>query len=305
VDTDVIIGTDGAPSAVRQAMVEQAHIEARVDRMAIAYKELLFPAGPDGSYTMAGHALHIWPRGHHFLMALANQDGSFTGTLYLPLEGDESFAAIETLEAARAYFDAYYPDAVELLGDFAQALIEHPVGTLGTVRTGPWHYLDRALLVGDASHGIVPFFGQGLNSGLEDCAVFDELLDAHEDLATVFETFSRIRKPDTDAIADMALENFVEMSEKVGDAAFLKRKKVEAILERELGDVYRSRYATVMYSYTPYRVALEIGEVQKQLLLELTEGLERPEDVDLDKARELISSRLTPLYERYGVDLQF
>ncbi|MFU8804109.1 MAG: FAD-dependent oxidoreductase [Bradymonadaceae bacterium] len=305
IDADVVIGTDGAPSAVRQALVRRPGFEEQVEMMKWGYKELLFPAGPDGSYPMAGHALHIWPRGHHFLMGLANLDGSFTGTLYLPLEGPDSFERLKTPHDVEVFFRTHYPDAIPLLGDFIDDFWAHPVGSLGTVRAAPWHLDGRVLLVGDAAHGIVPFFGQGLNSGFEDCSVLNDLLNEHDSLDAVFETFSRTRKPDADAIADMALENFVEMSEKVGLPGFLMRKKVEAILERELGPLYRSRYAMVMYSHIPYHVAFEIGEVQKEILVELSRDLEAPEDVDIDAARRLIESRLQPLYERFGVDLGF
>ncbi|MBA2661045.1 MAG: FAD-dependent monooxygenase [Bradymonadaceae bacterium] len=305
VEAAVVIGCDGAPSGVRRALVEHEGFAENIAMMGSGYKELFFPPAPDGTYAMAGHALHIWPRGHHFLMGLANLDGSFTGTLYLPVEGPNSFESLQTPEHVKTFFERHYPDAIALLDNFTDEFLEHPMGQLGTVRVVPWHLGGRVLLVGDAAHGIVPFFGQGLNAGFEDCVVLDELFATGNALETIFETFSTQRKPHTDAIADLALENFVEMSEKVGDPGFLMRKKVEAILERELGDVYRSRYAMVMYSYIPYGVAFEIGQAQQEILATLTVGLSAPEHVDLVAARRLIAQRLEPLYARYEVDLGF
>jgi kynurenine 3-monooxygenase len=305
VDAGLIFGTDGAPSLIRKALVERTGYEAQIEMMAWGYKEVLFPAAPDGSYPLAEHALHIWPRGHHFLMGLANLAGSFTGTLYLPLTGADSFESLQSPEDVQTFFEKHYPDAIPLLAaDYAQALIDHPLGSLGTVRCTPWHLDAKVLILGDASHGIVPFFGQGLNSGFEDCSVLASLLEEHGDFETIFSLFSAARKPNTDAIADMALENFVEMSELVGDPEFLKRKSIEARLTRELPGLYRSRYALVMYSHIPYRAAFEIGQVQKEILLKLSAEYATPDEVDLNRARGLIEEKLSTLYARYDVDLE-
>jgi kynurenine 3-monooxygenase len=317
VDAPVVFGTDGAPSAVRKALVERDQVNERVEMLSYGYKELAFPAPdarPDdaGAQEMAGHALHIWPRGDHFLMGLANLDGSFTGTIYLPWEGDVGFEELSDKGSVRAFFETYYRDAIPLLGeDFEDEFLQNPNGKLGTVRCKPWHIItskelaERVLLVGDAAHGIVPFFGQGLNCGFEDCVVLDELLSTHDSLDRVFSAFFSSRKPNTDAIADMALENFVEMRDKVGDEHFLLQKTVEHRLENELTDIYRSRYAMVMYSAIPYSVAYEVGEHQQEVLDELCTDIERAEDVDIDRARELIDDKLVPLYKRYDVDLSF
>ncbi len=306
VDAGVIFGADGAPSAVRSALVEQGVADENVEMLDYGYKELVFPAGDEGGYAMAGHALHIWPRGDHFLMGLANLDGSFTGTIYLPWTGENSFEELCDEASVRAFFEEYYPDAIPLLGeDFEEEFLSNPNGKLGTVRCKPWHLEDRVLLVGDAAHGIVPFFGQGLNCGFEDCVVLDELMSGTDDLAQAFATYDSQRKPDTDAIADMALENFVEMRDKVADPDFLLKKAVEHRLENELTDIYRSRYAMVMYSAIPYRVAYEIGEVQQELLDELCADIDDAEAADLERAREFIEENLVPMYDRYDVDLAF
>ncbi|WP_222615294.1 FAD-dependent oxidoreductase [Persicimonas caeni] len=306
VDAGVIFGADGAPSAVRKALVEAGAVDDSVEMLEYGYKELIFPAADGGEPAMAGHALHIWPRGDHFLMGLANLDGSFTGTIYLPWKGEHGFEELDSVEKVRAFFEEFYPDAIPLLGeDFEEEYLSNPNGKLGTVRCKPWHLGDRALLIGDAAHGIVPFFGQGLNCGFEDCVVLDEVFTQTDDLAEAFSTFDTRRKPNSDAIADMALENFVEMRDKVGDPHFLLKKAVEHRLENEFTDIYRSRYAMVMYSYIPYSVAYSLGEVQQEILEELCADIERPEDADMEHARELIEQKLVPLYDQHDVDLSF
>lgn len=301
VSATTVFGCDGGGSGVRRVLVEDHGAEQSLDILDYGYKELLFPG-----HQMAGHALHIWPRGVHMLMGLANLDGSFTGTIYLPNEGANSFAELDSVPAARAFFAEYYPDAIPLLSDdYAEDFASSPTGFLGTVRCAPWHYQDRVLLVGDAAHAIVPFFGQGLNCGLEDCSVLWELFDGEDDLAVVFERFYALRKTNAEAIADMALENFIEMRDRVGDERFLLEKAIERRIEQEHGDIYRSRYATVMYSHNPYRVAFDAGIIQSKLLKELAEGVSTPDEVDLEEAATLIEKRLVPFYEQHDVDLSF
>ncbi len=305
VDFDVVFGCDGAPSVLRQALVEAGEIDESVEFMDWGYKELLFPADDDGSWALDRDALHIWPRGDHFLMGLANLDGSFTGTLYLDRSGPESFESLDDHRSVRNFFERYYPNATPLLGDFVDEFLDNPTGRLGTVRAEPWYLDGTALLVGDAAHGIVPFFGQGLNCGLEDCLVLDELLDGADDFESVFHAFFERRKTNTEAIADMALENAVEMGDKVADDDFLLKKEVESLIEQRFADIYRSRYAMVMYSTNDYRAAFEAGEIQKQLLASLCDGVDDAGDVDLDEARRLIEDQLTPVYDNYNVDLDF
>lgn len=299
-----VFGCDGAPSAVREALVAQAGARASLEPLEHGYKELLFPAAPGGGFALDERALHIWPRGDHFLMGLPNRDGSFTGTVYLPLEGPHGFASLTSAAAVEAFFAEHYPDAVPLLPDLAAQLLANPLGHLGTVRCAPWQHDGRVLLVGDAAHAVVPFFGQGLNCGFEDFALLLRLLEAlptEEALAT----FSRERKPDADAIAAMALENFVEMRAKVADPAFLLRKQVEAVLQREMPERYRTRYAMVMYSSIPYAVAQQAGVIQRELLDELCAGLTSAEDVDRARAAALIDARLAPFLRERGVSLTF
>ena len=304
-EVDAVFGADGAPSALRQLLVRDHGFEAVVDWLEDGYKEIPFPAAPDGGWAMERDALHIWPRGHHMLMGLANLDGSFTGTVYLPHEGEDGFASLNTPEAVLGFFERHYPDAVALLPDLTRDFLEHPEGKLGTMRCRPWHLKNRALLVGDAAHAIVPFFGQGLNCGLEDCTVLDELLEQHATLEEVFDLFDMSRKPNGDAIAQMALDNYVEMRDRVGDEEFLLKKKVEHRIEQELGHLYRSRYATVVYSHIPYKFAQDAGVIQQRILHQLTRGISSPEEVDMAHAEALIREELTPFYEARDIDLSF
>jgi len=241
------------------------------------------------------------------LMALANLDGSFTVTLYLPMTGEGSFASLESAADVRGFFEREFADTIPLIPELEQTYFENPTGSLGTVRCRPWHLGDRALLVGDAAHAIVPFFGQGMNSGFEDCTELDRLLDELGDDAwgELFAQFSAARKPHTDAIADMALENFVEMRDRVGDEAFLLRKAVEHRLEEAYPAEYRSRYSLVMYGGVPYRTAQEAGLIQQRILDDLCGGLVRAEDLDLAQARAVIQQRLAPFLDQAGVSLEY
>ncbi|RMG18007.1 MAG: FAD-dependent monooxygenase [Planctomycetota bacterium] len=300
-----VYGCGGAPCAVRAALCRRPGYEDSLTPLEHGYKELTFPPAAGGGFAMDGGALHIWPRGDHFLMGLPNRDGSFTGTLYLRREGEPSFASLSDGARVRSFFEEHYADAIPLLADLSEFLA-NPTGTLGTVRCNRWNLEDRVLLVGDAAHAIVPFFGQGLNCGFEDCAVLARLLDEHgDDLAEAFAAFVRERKPNADAIADMALENFVEMRERVADPEWVKRKAIETILDRRLSHKYRSRYAMVMYSSIPYRDCFDAGLVQQTILAELAEGLEDPERVDLARAEALIDERLAPLLAERGARLDF
>ncbi len=305
VDGGVIFGADGSFSGVREVLVRDHGFDSRIEWLDHGYKEMVFPADDNGDYQMEKNALHIWPRGDHMLMALADLDGSFTGTIYMPWEGDVSFGSAESAEGLNDLFENHYPDSIPLLGDLETNYREHPASKLGTVRCAPWHLEDRALLVGDAAHGIVPFFGQGLNCGLEDCSVLNRLFDEYDSLSEVFEAFDARRKPNGDAIADMAIENFVEMRDKVGDEEFLRRKKFELRLERELTHLYRSRYATVMYSSNAYKAAFDAGRIQDRILAKLMAEYDTPEEMDLARAESLINAELTPFYREHEVDLSF
>jgi len=293
-EAPTVIGADGGGSVLRAGLVREAGIHEALEPLSHGYKELEIPPAPGGAFRLDGDALHIWPRGDIMLMALPNRDGSFTVTLYLPHAGPSGFAGLDSPAAVERLFAERFADALPLIPDLARNFLARPTGQLGTVRCRPWHLGGWALLVGDAAHGIVPFFGQGMNCGFEDCTILAGMLGASGpiDWAATFAAFSAARKPDADAIADMALENFVEMRDRVGDPAFLLRKAVEHALEQERPSEYRTRYALVMYTRRPYREAREIGRIQDAILDRLCTGLSAPERLDRELAWRLVRERL-------------
>jgi kynurenine 3-monooxygenase len=295
VGAPIVFGSDGSASALRAALeteVEQSWLD-------FGYKELTIPPAKGGGFSLEPHALHIWPRKNFMLIALPNLDGSFTCTLFLPFAGEASFAAIEGAEASERFFAATFPDAHALLPGLGKALEEAPLGRMVTVKCARWSR-GAALLIGDAAHAIVPFFGQGMNAGFEDCTVLLEVLDRAPDWTRAFAEFSALRKPDADAIADLAVENFVEMRDKVADPEFVLWKEVESELSRRFPGEYLSRYQLVTFTRVPYRVALEAGRIQLELLRDLLRGRARAEDVDYSRAGQLVRERLGPLLQGSG-----
>lgn len=284
------IATDGAGSSVRGSLAAAGLLSVREDWLDHDYKELSVPPLA-GAHALERHALHIWPRGGFMLIALPNTDGSFTATLFLARRGEQSFAALGTAGAVKDFFQREFADAVplmpELLGEFAH----NPQGQLGTVHTTPWQIEGRVLLLGDAAHAIVPFHGQGMNAAFEDCAVLDELIERHADWETVFGELERLRRPNAEAIAQMALENYHEMRDAVLDAGFLRRRQIAMGLERRFPDRFIPRYSMVMFHpEIPYAEALRRGSVQAQLLDELERGPGGEPDAKL--AENLVRERL-------------
>jgi kynurenine 3-monooxygenase len=295
VRANVVIGTDGSASAIRQEIARRTGAPVSQEHLAHGYKELVIPPAEGGGFRMERNALHIWPRGTYMLIALPNLDGSFTCTLFLPMKGPLSFESLDTPAKVLEFFRAQFPDAVPLIPRLTEDFSGNPTGSMVTVKCAPWHWRDRAVLLGDAAHAIVPFFGQGMNCGFEDCTVIDSLLESRgENWGAAFEEFSRLRKPDADAIADMAVENFVEMRDRVADPRFLLEKQVEKALMTEFPGRYVSRYSMVSFSTIPYRLAYEAGRIQAGILAELCRGIDRPEQLDLARARTLVEERLDP-----------
>jgi len=295
-ETEVVIGCDGSASAIRGEMLKLSRFNFSQQYLDYGYKELTIPAGSHGEHALETHALHIWPRGNHMLIALPNIDGTFACILFLPFEGTDSFAGLTTQAQVIKFFESRFPDAVPLMPQLADNYFANPTGVMVTIKCSPWHVEGRALLLGDAVHAIVPFFGQGLNCGFEDCTCLLDLLDRRgADWARVFREFENERKVNTDAIADMAIENFTEMRDRVADARFLFRKKVELALEAKYPGFFVPKYAMVTFHRIPYSVALARGKVQELMLAELSESINRIEDIDWDKADRLIRRDLTPL----------
>ncbi|RME05349.1 MAG: FAD-dependent monooxygenase [Deltaproteobacteria bacterium] len=290
---DRVIGTDGSASAIRAAMLKIPRFDFEQSYLPYGYKELTIPPGEGGGWRIEREALHIWPRRSFMLIALPNLDGSFTATLFLPFEGETSFEALDSPEGVKRFFETHFPDAVVHLPHLVEEFFGNPTGTLVTIRARPWHVRDRALLLGDAAHAIVPFFGQGMNCAFEDCTVLGSLIERyHPDWGTIFARYSAERKKDTDAIADLALENFVEMRDSVADPHFHLKKGVERRLAEHFPEAFIPRYTLVTFRRIPYSEAKRRGEIQERLLEDLTAGIERPEEVDLKRARRLIRRRL-------------
>lgn len=264
---DVIIGADGAFSAVRGAMQITDRFEYSQSYIEHGYKELRIPPGEDGKPLLDTNALHIWPRESFMLIALPNPDATFTCTLFLPVEGPVSFQQLDKPEAIQQFFEKEFPDAVPLMPTLQEDFRDNAMSSLVTVRCYPW-CRNKTLLIGDAAHAIVPFFGQGMNAGFEDCRVLNALLDEYQDSwKRVLPRFQELRKPDADAIAQLALDNFVEMRDLVADADFLLRKKIEA----KLNELYPTRwipfYSMVTFQENiRYSEALSIGQKQKKIM---------------------------------------
>jgi kynurenine 3-monooxygenase len=296
VESKTVIGTDGAASALRLEMQTLDQFRLSQEHLDYGYKELTIPAGARRKHLLEPHALHIWPRGAYMLIALPNIDGSFACILFLPFEWETSFASLDTEAKVLGFFEASFPDAVPIMPDLKEDYFSNPIGSMVTVKCSPWHLGDKLLLLGDAAHAIVPFFGQGLNCAFEDCTCLIELLDQYgTDWARVFSEFELARKVNADAIADLALENFVEMRDRVADPHFLFRKKVELALETKFPGIFVPKYAMVTFHRIPYSVALLRGRVQDRMLQELCASIGRIEDLDWKKAEALIHRELTPL----------
>ena len=267
VNSDLILSADGAFSAARLALqTKSERFEYQQSYLDQGYKELTIPPGPNGTFLLEKEALHIWPRNKYMMIALPNLDGSFTCTLFFPFEGEVSFNALKTREQVSAFLTKDFPDVVALAPQVVDEYMANPNGSLVTVRAYPWSFEGKVGLLGDASHAIVPFFGQGMNAGFEDCFELGKLMDLHQDdWKTILSEFQISRKPNADAIADMALENFIEMRDKVADQKFLLRKKIEQKISKKYPENYISKYALVSFGTAPYKDALATGFKQDAL----------------------------------------
>ena len=266
---DHIFGTDGAFSAVRNRLMKNPMFNYSQEYLSHGYKELIIPPNEDGTHKIDKNCLHIWPRGEFMQIALPNLDGSFTVTLFFPMKGETSFESIQTEDDVMDFYKKTFPDAIPVMPTLKKDYFENPTATLVTVRCSPWNYEDKVLLMGDAAHAIVPFYGQGMNSGFEDCSVFASLYDEmneSSDMLDLFEKFSNQRVPDGNAIADLALYNYIEMRDLAGDENFLLRKKIE----RKFSDLHPNKwmplYSQVTFSHIRYSEALAAGERQRKIM---------------------------------------
>ena len=265
-DADLLIGADGAYSTLRGAMQFTPRFNYSQHYIEHGYKELHIPPVA-GDFAMEPHALHIWPRGGYMLIALPNADKSFTATLFLPYEGKNSFAQLAHEDQVREFFAAQFPDAVPLMPGLTEDFFGNPTADLVTIRCYPWSRYGRNLLIGDAAHAIVPFYGQGMNAAFEDCRLLAErFAEQPTDLAAELEQFQRQRKPDADAIAELALQNFVEMRDRVADPQFVAQKQIEAELHRRYPDRWIPLYTRVTFSDDRYSEALKQSKRQEAIM---------------------------------------
>jgi len=289
IQPDRLLGVDGAYSMVRYSMQKTERFDYSQCYLNYGYKEITIAPGPYGRWMLEKEALHIWPRGNYMMIALPNLNGSFTCTLFFPYEGEESFSRLKTEQDVKRFFKKQFPDAVPLIPNLVEEYFKNPVGDLVTIKCFPWAFQDKVLLLGDASHGIVPFYGQGMNAGFEDCTVFNELLNQHTgDWHTIFDLFQKLRKPNTDAMADLAIYNFMEMRDKVGDPRFLLQKKIESRLHALYPDKWTPLYPMVTFSDIPYAEAKAAGERQDTIMAELMPHIQTEADFDKPEVQRLI-----------------
>lgn len=265
---DAVIGVDGAFSAVRESMQKKLdRFEYDESYLAHGYKELTIPPGADGRWQMEKEALHIWPRKSFMMIALPNPDGSFTCTLFWEFEGPRSFATTKTDDEVRRFFDEEFPDAVPLMPALLEDFRENPTGSLVTIRCAPWFYKDKVALVGDAAHAVVPFYGQGMNAAFEDCVVLDECLAQFpENRERAFAEYFSRRKENADALADLAVHNFIEMRDKTASKTFRAKKKLDHLLEGLLPGIYLPLYTMVTFTRIPYAEAARRARLQDRVV---------------------------------------
>ena len=293
---DRIIGTDGAFSAVRLRLMKTDKFNFSQKYLEHGYKELHIPANADGTHKLDKHSLHIWPRGQFMLIALPNIDGSFTLTLFFPYDGEVSFNSLDTDEKVMDFFQKTFPDTLPLIPDLLKDYNENPTASLVTVRCSPWHYQDKICLMGDASHAIVPFYGQGMNSGFEDCTVFNDLFEQDDwEWDQVFSQFSAKRAPEADAISELALRNYVEMRDLTANEQWLLQKKIERKITTKHPDKWLPLYSQVTFSHTPYDEALRNGEIQDAIMKRVMDRPDISKVWDTEEVEQAVLNELENL----------
>ncbi|HSD17198.1 MAG TPA: NAD(P)/FAD-dependent oxidoreductase [Thermomonas sp.] len=291
-----LVGADGAGSSLRAQIARVLPLGERIEWLDHGYKELEIPPANDGGFRIEPNALHIWPRGHYMCIALPNDERTFTVTLFMPHAGAHpSFETVRSADEAQALFERDFPDAVPLIPGLRQDYEANPVGTLATLYLDRWHLEGRAVLIGDAAHAMVPFHGQGMNCAFEDCVALADHLDTSASLAEAFAAFEAQRKPDAEAIQQMALENYIEMRDKVDDSGFLLQRQLELALQDRHPGRFVPHYAMVSFMRIPYSIALHRSEVQRELLEDATRGLSSLDKVDWDALDAAVLARLDPL----------
>lgn len=291
-----LIGADGAGSSVRYSLVQQGLLKERIEPLGHHYRELEIAPTQNGDFKLDANSLHIWPRGGFMCIALPNTEKTFTVTLFLPAHGDTSFAAIPTASKARVFFEQYFPDALNLIEDFDQDWTHNPESPLSSLYLDTWHHQDSIVLVGDAAHAMLPFHGQGMNCAFEDCMALVESIEQQDSWAEAIAEFESQRMDNAAAIQAMALENYVEMRDKVDDAQFLLQRALERQLAELHPERFVPRYSMVSFQRIGYAIAYARGKIQRQILQTLTEGKSDIHEIDYALASELILQQLEPLH---------
>ena len=299
---DLVLATDGAGSVVRKAMFDKRELLFSFSQQWLThgYKEITIPATKDGGYRTQKGALHIWPRGEDMLIALPNLDGSFTVTLFAPYANTKyCFDNLTTPEMVQEYFTQEYPDAIALMPNLVKEFFDNPTGPLGTIRCTPWHCYDKVVLLGDAAHAIVPFYGQGMNASFEDVFVFDEILDKHQgNWKTVLTEYEKTRRRDTDAIANLALDNFHEMKEHTASPLFQEKRKLEMAFEGQFPKQYSSKYSLVTFNEDiSYHQAMTRGRAQDKTILKLLSGGLLPDSMQTKEKLKLVQQQTNALLQ--------
>lgn len=303
--SSIIIGTDGAGSVVRKSMMGQTTkllFNYSQNFLRSGYKELSILPAENGGYKIEKNALHIWPRGKFMIIALPNMDGSFTLTMFHPYGSEAGFLTLDDEQNLTQFFEEYYPDLLPHIPHYKEEYKKNDVGTLGTIKCYPWQAYGKALVMGDAAHAIVPFYGQGMNASFEDVRVFDDVLEEYGDKnwELLFEKFQHARVENTNAIADLAIDNFIEMQDKVNDPAFMKKRKLEMLLEQNYPEYY-SKYSLVTFKPDmSYALAMNLGRAQDNLLLEKCEKVERIDEINQDD----LMKELKRLYDKIANERQ-
>jgi kynurenine 3-monooxygenase len=267
---DKVFGADGAFSRIRHRMQRQSLFDYSQEFMKMGYKELHIPANEDGTHKIDKNSLHIWPRGNFMLMALSNLDGTFTCTLFMPFEGENSFEQLKDEQSLVAFFAKYFPDTAAVIPDLVKDFFKNPTSYLVKMKCYPWTFEDKVALIGDSAHAIVPFYGHGMNAGFEDITILNEMIAKYnDDWKTIFSEYQKSRKPNADAIAELSSRNFMEMSAKTADSNFLLQKKIEKWFSDKHPDKWIPLYSRVTFSLQPYSDALAIGDFQNKIMEEV------------------------------------
>ena len=267
---DMVFGADGAFSRIRHRMQRQSMFNYSQEFLNTGYKELNIPANADGSHKLDKNSLHIWPRGEYMLIALPNLDGSFTCTLFMPFEGENSFTSLKTQQEVEVFFEKNLPDTIEVIPNLTEDFFKNPTSTLVTMKCFPWTFEDKVALIGDACHAIVPFYGQGMNAGFEDITILHEMIQKYgNDWKSIFSEYEKSRKPNADAIAELSYRNFMEMSSKTADPNFLLQKKIEKHFADKFPEKWIPLYSRVTFSNRPYAEALSLGDFQDTIMKEI------------------------------------